>query len=60
MTMRCSPAGTDCRDGRLCAVLGRIRGQFLLIDQVYGILGRNVLNAISLTMDGPKRQWRET
>ncbi|HEY3229737.1 MAG TPA: aspartyl protease family protein, partial [Roseiflexaceae bacterium] len=34
--------------------LGRVfRGQFLLIDQEYGILGRNVLNSISLLLDGP-------
>jgi len=29
------------------------RGQFLVIDQEWGILGRNVLNAVSLVLDGP-------
>ncbi len=33
------------------------RGQFLLIDQSYGILGRNVLNAVPLFLDGPRLQW---
>jgi hypothetical protein len=35
------------------------RGQFLLIDQSYGILGRNVLNAVPLFLDGPRLQWDE-
>lgn len=35
------------------------RGQFLLIDQQYGILGRNVLNAVPLVFDGPKLAWDE-
>ena len=35
------------------------RGQFLLIDQDWGILGRNILNAISLILDGPDRSWDE-
>lgn len=40
--------------------LGRVfRGQFLLIDQDHGILGRNILNAIPLLLDGPKLQWDE-
>lgn len=29
------------------------RGQFLLIEQDWGIIGRNVLNVVSLTFDGP-------
>jgi hypothetical protein len=35
------------------------RGQFLLIDNWHGILGRNVLNNLSLLFDGPVRQWTE-
>jgi hypothetical protein len=35
------------------------RGQFLLVDQVYGILGRNVLNAVPLLLDGPQFTWDE-
>jgi len=35
------------------------RGQFLLVDQSYGILGRNVLNAVSLLLDGPNLTWDE-
>lgn len=40
--------------------LGRVfRGQFLLMDQDHGVLGRNELNAIPLLLDGPKLQWDE-
>jgi hypothetical protein len=35
------------------------RGQFLLVDQLYGILGRNVLNAVPLFLDGPQLTWDE-
>lgn len=35
------------------------RGQFLLIDEPWGILGRNVLNAIPLLFDGPHLVWNE-
>ena len=35
------------------------RGQFLLIDGWHGVLGRNVLNSLSLLFDGPSRKWME-
>lgn len=35
------------------------RGQFLLIDGWHGVLGRNVLNNLSLLFDGPSRKWAE-
>lgn len=35
------------------------RGQFLLIDQEYGILGRNILNILPIVLDGPRLQWSE-
>ena len=35
------------------------RGQFLLIDSWHGVLGRNVLNSLSLLFDGPSRKWTE-
>jgi hypothetical protein len=35
------------------------RGQFLLVDGWYGILGRNVMNNLSLLLDGPSRNWAE-
>jgi hypothetical protein len=34
-------------------------GQFLVTDQEHGILGRNVLNSLSLCFDGPRQQWDE-
>ncbi len=36
------------------------RGQFLLTDQEVGILGRNILNAITLHFDGPNLFWDTT
>ena len=33
------------------------RGQFLLIEQEWGILGRNILNALALLFDGPRLVW---
>jgi hypothetical protein len=41
--------------------LGRtFRGKFLLIDQEWGLLGRDVLNHISLLFDGPRLNWVES
>lgn len=41
-------------------MLGRtFRGQFLVIDQTIGILGRNILNALALVLDGPHQTWSE-
>lgn len=37
----------------------RFKGQFLLTDQPIGILGRNILNAVALMLDGPNAQWNE-
>ena len=33
------------------------RGEFLTIDQEYGIIGRNVLNQLSVLFDGKKLRW---
>jgi Aspartyl protease len=35
------------------------RGRFLLIDEVQGILGRDILNHLALVLDGPRQQWWE-
>ena len=35
----------------------RFRGQFLLIDQPAGIIGRNILNSMSMLFDGPRLNW---
>jgi hypothetical protein len=41
-------------------LLGKsFRGQFLLVDAPYGYLGRNILNNISLLLDGPSLNWME-
>ena len=36
------------------------KGQFLTIDQPTGIIGRNILNYLVLTFNGPRLQWEET
>jgi hypothetical protein len=42
------------------SLLGRnFRGQFLLTEAMVGILGRNVLNNLSLILDGPRLTWEE-
>jgi Retroviral aspartyl protease len=35
------------------------RGQFLVIESWHGVLGRNVLNNLSLLFDGPSQKWSE-
>jgi len=35
-------------------------GQFLTIEQEWGILGRNILNAIRLMLDGPSLTWEQS
>lgn len=35
------------------------RGQFLLVDSWHGVLGRNVLNNLSILFDGPSKKWTE-
>jgi aspartyl protease len=35
------------------------RGYFLLIDDDWGILGRDVLDRIVLLLDGPRHQWQQ-
>jgi len=33
------------------------QGQFLLVDQDCGILGRNILNLLPILYDGPRLTW---
>jgi hypothetical protein len=35
------------------------RGAYLIVDGTTGILGRDVLNHLSLVLDGPRLSWRE-
>lgn len=35
------------------------KGQFLIIDQSWGILGRNILNHLSILLDGKRSIWDE-
>lgn len=35
------------------------RGRYLLTDEERGILGRDILNLLSLLLDGPRQQWSE-
>ncbi len=36
----------------------RFSGQFVVADADRGILGRNILNALALLLDGPRAEWR--
>lgn len=38
----------------------RFRGAFLLVDSMYGVVGRDILNALQLTLDGPRLEWSVT
>jgi hypothetical protein len=35
------------------------KGRFLLIDQAWGVLGRDILNLVFLSLDGPNLTWHE-
>ncbi len=35
------------------------KGRFLLIDQEWGLLGRDILNHVALVFDGQKLVWEE-
>lgn len=35
------------------------RGRYLIINQEYGVIGRNILNQLSLLFDGPRLNWKE-
>ena len=35
------------------------RGRFLVLDQEWGILGRDILNLVSLCLNGPELTWSE-
>ena len=38
----------------------KIKGEFLVLDQPYGILGRNTLNKFKLLLDGPNKTWEHS
>jgi len=35
------------------------RGRYLVVEDECGILGRDILNHVSLLLDGPRRHWSE-
>lgn len=35
------------------------RGRYLIINQEYGVIGRNIINQVSLLFDGPRLNWNE-
>jgi len=40
--------------------LGRVyRGAYVIVEATHGILGRDILNHVSLTLDGPRLDWHE-
>ena len=41
-------------------LLGRVfRGRFLIINQEWGVIGRDIINHVSLLFDGPGLNWSE-
>lgn len=46
-------------DAELIFCRRTFKGRFLLIDQAWGILGRDVLNHIPIILDGPRLLWHE-
>lgn len=49
----------ECRAVRAEVVFlrKRFKGQFLVLDQEVGVLGRDVLNYVLLILDGPHLEW---
>jgi len=45
--------------GDLVFLTRTFRGRFLLTEDPCGILGRDILNHVSLLLDGPNRYWQE-
>jgi len=37
----------------------QFRGQFLVVDDAIGIIGRNILNRLDLLLGGKQLEWRE-
>jgi len=35
------------------------KGRFLIVDQPWGILGRDILNHLTMVLDGPRLTWSE-
>ena len=46
---------------RVDLILGRktFKGRFLLTNQAWGVMGRDVLNHLCLVLDGPQQMWEE-
>jgi predicted aspartyl protease len=49
----------ECRavHGEILFLRKRFKGQFLVLDQEVGVLGRDVLNHIALVLDGLRLEW---
>ncbi|MFQ5630139.1 MAG: retropepsin-like aspartic protease [bacterium] len=52
-----SPSFAQAAELELIFMNRVFKGLFLLVDQEWGILGRDVLNHISLLLDGPNLTW---
>jgi hypothetical protein len=48
-----------CRTVRAEVVFmrGRFKGKFVVLEQDVGVLGRNILNHLVVTLDGPRLEW---
>ena len=52
-----SEAACDVADVSLEFLRFRFQGAFVIGDEEYGVLGRNILNVLMLTLDGPRQVW---
>ena len=43
--------------GEVVFMRGHFKGQFIVVDQHVGVLGRNILNHLVVTLDGPGLEW---
>jgi predicted aspartyl protease len=52
-----SQSVSDVADLRVEILRYRFDGAFVIGDAPYGVLGRNILNLLTLTLDGPRHNW---
>lgn len=52
-----SEAACDVAELSLELLRYRFQGAFVIGDEEYGVLGRNILNVLVLSLDGPRQIW---
>ncbi len=52
-----SLSSSDAIQAEIVFLHRTFRGQFIVVDQPVGVLGRNILNTLRLVFDGPRLSW---